>query len=146
MTTNRTIPSGQPGDVPRGNPTLINPNDKKENQRALRRENESAQIIATAGYNIEQNPTPPLGSRKKPDYLIEGRIFDCYAPETANAYNIVRSIAHKVGTGQTNRIILNLDDSAVSIEQIRNQLTSTVIPGLEEIFIIKDDKVFPFFP
>jgi hypothetical protein len=58
----------------------------------------------------------------------------------------VDTIAVKVGKGQTNRIILNLDDSTVSIEKIRNQLTSTVIPGLEEIFIIKNNQLFPFFP
>lgn len=140
------MPSGQPGDVPRGDPAVINPNDDEATQRSLRRENESAAIIARAGYNIEQNPTPPVGSSNKPDYLIEGRIFDCYAPETVNAYNIVDTIAVKVGKKQTNRIILNLDDSTVSIEKIRNQLTSTVIPGLEEILIIKNNEIFPFFP
>jgi hypothetical protein len=146
MTTNRTMPSGQPGGVPSGPLALSRPNDDEPTKRGLLRENESAKIIASAGYKIEQKPTPPLGSGKNPDYLIEGRIFDCYAPETANAYNIVDTIAVKVGKGQTNRIILNLDDSTVSIEKIRNQLTSTVIPGLEEIFIIKNNQLFPFFP
>jgi hypothetical protein len=146
MTTNRTMPSGQPEDVPRGDPALINPNDDDVTKRSLLRENQSAEIIARAGYNIQQKPSPPLGSRKRPDYLIEGQIFDCYAPETANAYNIVDTIAGKVGRGQTNRIVLNLDDSAVSIEEIGKQLTCIAIPGLEEIFIIKNNQVFPFFP
>ncbi|SCL61551.1 hypothetical protein GA0070606_3461 [Micromonospora citrea] len=55
-------------------------------------ENEGADPIAALGYRIHQNPTKQeiaaarlrIGgggnSEKSPDYLIEGHVFDCYAP------------------------------------------------------------------
>jgi hypothetical protein len=47
----------------------------KERDRYFRKTNrQSAEIIARAGYNIQQKRSPPLGSRKRPDYLIEGQI------------------------------------------------------------------------
>jgi len=39
-----------------------------------------------------------------------------------------------------------LNDSKVTIEEMRKQLENHPIAGLKEIIIIKDGKVIPFFP
>jgi hypothetical protein len=84
-----TKPSGPEGGTPGGYPTQIRANDDGDTTRGKLRENESAIILARLGYNIEQNP--PVSEDKNPDYQIEGRIFDCYAPSTSNSYNMKRS-------------------------------------------------------
>jgi len=79
------------------------------------RENDSAVLLARAGYRVEQKPVVP--GRKEPDYRIEGRIFDNYAPSTSRARNIRRIERveiwdlirkDKVVAEQASRIILNL--------------------------------------
>ena len=142
--TNPTRPSGPEGGTPGGFPAIIRATDDAQTSRGLIRENESAIILARAGYNVEQKPT--VSGKENPDYKIEGRIFDCYAPSTAKVYNIVDTIASKVGKGQTDRIVLNLDDSKVSLEALRQQLTSNPIPNLLEIIIIKGETILEFFP
>jgi hypothetical protein len=81
--------------IPRGKRTIINYDDPDpDNIRALIRENEAADVLAKYGYVVEQNPTMP-GS-KNPDYLIEGKIFDCYSPrEGTSVRNIGSTIAKK---------------------------------------------------
>lgn len=139
-------PSGTPGGKPAGRRTPVDPNEAPENIRALTRENESADALANAGYRVEQNP-PTLPNGKNPDYVIEGQVFDNYAPSTSNARNIATLIERsKVATGQADRIVLNLDDSAVSLDALRKQMTDYPIPGLKEMIIVKDGTVIPFFP
>lgn len=150
-----TKPSGQ-GELT-GRPERIDPNDKDPaNIRALTRQNESAVTLKNAGYKVEQGPTitaedlqqnPGLKPTKNPDYRIEGEIFDAYSPSTSNARNIASVIENtKVATGQANRIVLNLDDSKVTMEAMRKQLEDYPIPGLKEMIIVKDGQVIPFFP
>jgi hypothetical protein len=139
-----TKPSGPEGGTPGGSPAIIRAADDAQTTRGLMRENESAIILARAGYNVEQKPAVP--GKENPDYKIEGRIFDCYAPSTAKVYNIVDTIAAKVGSGQADRIVLNLDDSKVSLEALRQQFISNPIPGLQEIIIIKEGIILEFFP
>jgi hypothetical protein len=143
---NHTQPSGQEGDVPTGNPTRIDPNDKDpDNIRALTTENESAVTLAREGYKVEQNPV--VEGSKNPDYKIEGRIFDCYAPSTSNARNIASHIEEfKVKSDQADRIVLNLDDSGVELNHLRNQLNNYPIQGLKEIIVLKNGEITPFFP
>jgi len=142
--TNLTRPSGLQGRTPGGFPAQIRANDDEETTRGKVRENESAIALARLGYNVEQNPS--VSGDKNPDYEIEGRVFDCYAPSTANSYNIVETIRNKVEKGQTSRIVLNLDDSNVSFTGLREQLLSNSISGLLEIIVIKSDSVIDFFP
>ncbi|MBE8614144.1 hypothetical protein CYG68_17350 [Morganella morganii] len=59
--------------------TKVTPQMTKENIRSLNRENESAKILSESGFNVEQNPT--VVGDKKPDYRINGGIFDNYAPK-----------------------------------------------------------------
>nr|WP_253944737.1 hypothetical protein [Paenibacillus sp. NEAU-GSW1] len=84
-------------------------------------------------------------TNKKPDYLIEGKIFDCYAPSKNTS---VRSIwsnikVGKVDAGQTDRIVLNLKDWSGNIEDLKKQFSDYPMDGLKEVIVItKDDSVF----
>ncbi len=140
----RTMPSGRGPLQPRGNPTIIRANMDDSTIRALKRENESAKLLAENGYDVYQNPGHING--KYPDLLLEGKVFDVYSPSSSNPRNIAAAIESKVLSGQTNRIVLNLDDSSVSIDALKVQLEQYPIKGLEEIIIIKNRKIIPFFP
>lgn len=144
----RTMPSGR-GKLD-GKPAEIDSvKMDAETIRSLTRENESAKLLAQNGYDVYQNP--PLeklksNNNKKPDLLVEGTVFDVYSPSSSNPRNIASSIENKIRSGQTDRIILNLDDSSVSIEALQEQFKTYPIEGLQEIIIIKDGKVILFFP
>lgn len=143
-----TQPSGDPDPnaEPDGRPTRVREQDDAETQRGHQRENESAATLARQGYDIEQNPTVP--GNKNPDYRIEGQIFDNYAPSGGNARNIATNIDDdKVTSGQADRIVLNLADSAVDLNAMRTQLRDWPINGLKEIIVIdKQGNVLHFYP
>lgn len=109
-----------------------------DNIRSLIRENESAETLAKNGYNVEQNPQVP--GNKRPDYKIEGKVFDCYSPQDGTSVrNIASGIQKKVEAGQTNRIVLNLDDwhgGGGNIDDLVNQLNDWPIKDLEEVIVI----------
>ncbi|WP_225727124.1 MULTISPECIES: hypothetical protein [unclassified Nocardia] len=144
-----TKPSGKadPNSIPSGRRTQIDPNERDPaNIRALTRENESADILSRGGYKVEQNPDVP-GTAKNPDYKIEGKIFDNYAPSTSNARNIASTIEEKVSSGQTERVVLNLADSNVDLAVMKAQLKDWPIQGLKEVLVIdKTGSIVPLFP
>jgi hypothetical protein len=127
----------------RGRPATSTPHDDAETVRGRERENESAQVLARFGYDIEQNPKLP--GDKRPDYLIEGRVFDHMAPETPRARNIWGRAGQKVKEGQASRIVINLDDSRVRVDELREQFRWP-IPGLEEVLVIRRGDVRRLFP
>lgn len=143
----RTLPSHLPSSsaVPRGTKAKIRPKDDLAKQRALTRENEAAGIIAKEGYDIEQNPTI-AGVLKKPDYKIEGKIFDCYAPTRNNPRAIWSSIRDKIEEEQTQRVVLNLDDSDADTKALFKQFSEYPISNLEEVIIVKRGSVFHLLP
>ncbi|RZJ58263.1 MAG: hypothetical protein EOO55_01275 [Hymenobacter sp.] len=119
--------------------------DEPENQQALRRENESAVLLAQAGYRVAQNPTV-AGTTRNPDYLIENRVFDCYAPTNSKPRAIATTLEGKIKKGQAQRFILNLEDSSVDITALQQQFTQYPVAGLQEVIIIKHQQVIPFIP
>lgn len=137
-----TKPTGKLGGAPSGPRTQVV--GSNETKRALRRENESADILADKGYKVDQNP-PTRPNGKNPDYKIEGKYFDNYAPSTSNVDKIRNTISDKV-KGQANKIVLNLDDTPVSLDAIRQRLQSKPVENLEEILVIKDGNIIEFFP
>jgi|GEM_PF-4267850 len=144
-----TRPTGIFSGKPEGPRTTMKPNDDVGNKRGLRRENESADRLAGAGYRVYQNPkdtgllTPRmqkklgLDATKKPDYLIEGRVFDNYAPTANQARGFWEGIVAKVGERQAHRIVLNLADTQVSYREIRQYLQANPIPGLKEMIVVE---------
>ena len=132
---------------PRGSKTKISDNMNEENIRSLTRENEAAEILAKKGYDIEQNPMIS-GTTRNPDYIIEGKIFDCYSP-TANksVRGVWSTIYEKVITkGQTNRVVLNLGDWTGNVSDLIIQLKNYRIEGLEEVIVVIGDDVTSIFP
>jgi hypothetical protein len=144
-----TRPSIEPSPTnrPRGRPQRINPRDDEATRRSLQRENDSADVLARHGYDLEHQPHLPEVAPRKPDYLIEGRIFDNYAPGRAGVRNIWSEVYGKVvDKQQADRIILNLTDSRVTMDALRRQFADWPIEGLKEIIIVKGETVIPFFP
>ncbi|MFC7533857.1 hypothetical protein [Actinoplanes sp. GCM10030250] len=140
-----TAPSSppDPGRVPRGKRTEAHPTKIRE--RGLRRENEAADALARHGFDVEQNP-PGKSNGKNPDYRIEGRYFDCYAPETTSVDKIRRKMSEKASEDQANRLVINLEDTPCTLEEIADMLERKPIAKLEEVLVVKDDQVIPFYP
>ncbi|MCL2779878.1 MAG: hypothetical protein FWD73_17945, partial [Polyangiaceae bacterium] len=137
--------SPDPNAVPRGHKTQIGPKEDPDVKRSLTRENEAADTLAKNGYDIEQNPQVP--GTKKPDYRIEGKIFDCYAPDTGtDVLNVYSKVAKKVHKSQADRIVLNLDDWGGHVENMRKQLVDYPIDGLKEVKIVKNGSVVDLYP
>lgn len=128
-----------------GNPTKINPDDAPENIRALTRENESAQTLSSK-YDVEQNPKGDFGG-KNPDYKIDGEVYDCYSPSSSSPRNISSNISDsKIATGQTTNVVINLDDSPVSMAQMSEQLKNYPIEGMENAIGIKNGEIVKLYP
>jgi len=141
----RTTPSGQKGGNPGGKRTKIEKNADPEEVRSLTRENEAADKLANEGYKVEQNPLSQ--GKKNPDYRIEGEIFDCYSPKSSNARHIIDTVDGKVGTGQADRIVLNLTDSDVAVEALQRELSQSPVGNLKELMVLtKDGKIVHLFP
>jgi hypothetical protein len=142
-----TAPSRKPDPdaMPGGTKTRIPPNDTPKNIRAYGRENESAEVLAKNGYEVEQNPAVP-GTGRKPDYRVEGKIFDNYAPTSDSPRNIWTEVARKVARGQANRIILNLNDSNVALATLTRQFADWPIAGLEQVLVIHGRQVTQIWP
>jgi hypothetical protein len=128
---------------PRGTRTAAHPT--KSRDRGKRRENESAEALAQHGYHVEQNP-PPRPNGREPDYLVEGRYADCYAPNTGDLDNIRDQISKKVKGGQADRIVLNLDDYPGDTGDVAGVLRRKPIGGLKEVIVVRRGTVTPFFP
>jgi hypothetical protein len=140
-----TRPSGDPGDpTPRGRPQEVRPQDNGQTRRILTRANESAGHLAAHGYVIEQQPGARAAAGNDPDYLIEGRVFDHYAPSTERARTIWSVAQDLVEEGQATRIILNLDDSAVDLDALRRQFVDRPVSGLDEVIVLRDGVFVPF--
>lgn len=144
LLTHRT---GQPGGSPSGHPKHIEPHEDAEVRRSLEMENSGAVVLADRGYQIQQNPTKAEVARarldagdvgdpnKDPDYLLEGRVFDCYAPvkPTKAARGIWTQAKNKVDEGQTQRVVVNLEDWRGDMSALRKQFADWPIQGLKEV-------------
>jgi SPP1 gp7 family putative phage head morphogenesis protein len=120
-----------------GEPTPISPSDDDATRRAIRRENESAQILAGGGLDVVQNPV--VAGPKKPDYLINGEVYDHYAPSTDNVRSIWGVVKEKVAKGQASNIVIGLQDSGADEAALRRQFADWPIEGLGEVLIVRPD-------
>lgn len=132
----RTKPSRTPDPdaTPRGKPESLSKNDDAETVRAKGREVHSADTLAKAGYDVEQTPGTING--KNPDFRIEGKVFDNYAPTAKNPRSIWSAVQKKVDSGQTERVVLNLGDSDADLGALRSQFQSWPMNGLKEVMVI----------
>ena len=150
LLTRRT---GLTGGSPRGPRTRIEPGEDAEVRRSLEMENAAAAVFAGRGYHIQQNPTKEEVAQarrvagdvgdpgKDPDYLLEGRVFDCYSPvKPDKAVRGIWSEAEtKINDGQTQRVVVNLEDWRGDMSALRRQFADWPIPGLKEVKVITRD-------
>ena len=151
-------PSSKPNEAnkPLGEAERIATNADARQVRGITRQNEAAEVLAKNGYKVEQKPqltqtdrmsNPWLKAEKKPDFKVEGEIFDVYAPDKPTSADGIRSgIQDKVQKGQTRRVVLNLDDSAVNLKDLKKLILEQPVLELEQIIIVKDGRVVKFFP
>jgi hypothetical protein len=147
-----TVRTGAPGGSPHGHPTRIPRKADDSVKRSLARENSGAAAIAASGYEIKQNPSPDEVARaraesgdagrptSRPDYLIEGRIFDCYSPDDGKPIRGIWSeTADKVENAQTQRVVVNLEGWSGDLAGLRRQFQEWPIEGLKEVKVITRD-------
>jgi hypothetical protein len=141
-----TEAAGAPGGRPTGPPTRIGPKEDAETKRSLYRENTGAEALADQSFQVQQNPskaeitqarlnTGDTGSAESdPDYLVEGRVFDCYSPSPVKKVRGVWSeVWVKVVTRrQTQRVVINMGDWPGDLSALRKQFADWPIPGLKE--------------
>jgi len=156
ITPRRTWPSRPPDKnaQPRGRPERPAANDTSEKIRGLKRQEEAAQKLAEYGFDVER--LSPRASKTpgtpNPDFKIEGRIFDHYAPTSSRARNIWSSIRdEKIRPGakppQANRIVLNLADSEASLPELQRQFAEHPVPDLEEVILLtREGEIIHFYP
>lgn len=109
--------------------------------------------MARSGYRIEQNPkvldSDGIDSKRDPDFRIEGRIFDCYAPtENKGIRGIWSEVQEKVVIKQqTKNVVINLTKWSGDDSALLKQFKEWEIQGLEEVIAIKKDgKIISVFP
>ncbi|WP_445299457.1 MULTISPECIES: CdiA C-terminal domain-containing protein [unclassified Microcoleus] len=93
---------------------------------------------------MEQNPI--VSGSRNPDYKIEGRVFDCYAPTTSTPAKMISRLKEKNFQEQADRFVLNLDDTQASLADIQAQLNRYPSPKLQEIIVVRGGIILHFFP
>ncbi|MEH0971315.1 hypothetical protein V6U77_09305 [Micromonospora sp. CPCC 205546] len=127
----------------------MSPKERPKERRSLELENEAADTIAHKGYQVHQNPSKQeiAGARVKtgdvvdpgraPDYLVEGLVFDCYAPtSSAPTRSVWSAVVKKVERQQTQRVVLNLQDWRGDFTALRKQFDDWPVPALKELVAV----------
>jgi hypothetical protein len=143
-------PTGIVNGSPTGRRTRIPPKEDYKERRSLELENACADVVAGKGYRVHQNPTrlevaharrstgDTGDPKKEPDYLIEGHVFDCYAPTSSVGVRAVwTAVSAKVKRGQTQRVILNLEDWRGDFAALQKQFADWPIEGLRELVAVR---------
>lgn len=110
------------------------------------RQEESAVVLAERGYKIRHRQQSDLLGVKNPDYEIEGKIFDHYAPTSNNPDQIRKTLAKKFKKGQTCRAVVNLDGSPFTAAEVRQQLLARPVRGMQEVITIRLGEVEHIYP
>jgi hypothetical protein len=76
----------------------------------------------------------------KPDYLVEGRVFDCYSPgPTIAVRNVKTNVMEKVRLGQTERVVVNIADWGGGLSDLMEEFGQWPAVGLKELLVIQRD-------
>jgi hypothetical protein len=138
-----TLPSHAPDPAasPTGRLDTSSPDPAK--QRALELQAEAALLLARAGYEVDHSGAETAGA----DYTVEGRPFECYAPQSASVNQIWDEAKHKVTEGQANRLVIHVDRTTVDVAALREVFSQYPIRGLRELVVItKDRTIVPLWP
>ncbi|MFD0518130.1 CdiA C-terminal domain-containing protein [Paractinoplanes durhamensis] len=121
-------------------------------RRSLELENEGAVTLAAQGYRVHRNPSLAEAVRARqatgdvgrpesePDYLVEGRVFDCSAPGAGTSVrNVWSGVRKKVRKRQAQRVVVHLGDWDGDIAELRQQFDDWPIADLKEVKAILPD-------
>ncbi|HDU8494612.1 TPA: hypothetical protein RG419_001219 [Morganella morganii] len=59
-----------------------------------------------------------------------------YAPKSGSVRNIHSEIKHKVTSGQTTNVVINMSDTKISVPELQQQLTKWPVMGLDKVIIV----------
>ncbi|OMF19782.1 hypothetical protein BK132_35300 [Paenibacillus sp. FSL H8-0259] len=123
----------------------------------IKKQNETADVLAVNAYDIEMLDEIDGGNGhgivegSNPDFLIEGNVFDCYAPKPdGKIQSIIKEIAGKTKK-QSGRIVLNLDNFPnEKVTEIIETILRKANPDgdlkrLEELILVKNGKITRVF-
>ncbi|MFG1780575.1 hypothetical protein ACGFIG_29610 [Micromonospora sp. NPDC049048] len=129
--------------------------ERPTERRSLELENETADTLAYKGYRVHQNPTKQevataklnagdvVDPERSPDYVVEGLVFDCYAPgPTTSVRAIGSAVTRKVADAQTQRVVVNLQDWRGDLAALRKQFDDWPVPALKELVVITRNGTF----
>lgn len=143
---NHTPPTGSTGGKPGGIMEALEPRNPRK-LRAQIRQAESADLMAKRGYRIEHNPQVSTPGVRNPDYLLEGKLTDHYAPTAPTSTEVYDGIVNKaVVKKQAPRIIVNLADCPVSVQELQKELLRRPIDSLEEVITIQAGEIEHIYP
>ena len=123
---------------------------------SIKLQNETADLFASEGYHVEMLDTVEGGNgfgikkEKNPDYLIEEKVFDCYAPDKdVKIKNIITKMRKKTQE-QASNIVLNLERYEGDMEELlavikRKANAEGDLKHLQELWIVKDNKLIYAF-
>ena len=152
----RTLPTGAKGGEPTGEVKAMPskpanyetmPGRQKaafqDNKRAIGRENETARVLARDGYTVHQPKDGEIGAdvlranrlngEKNPDLIVEGKVFDVYAPKSSDVTHIADKTLDKAKDLQTQRVVVNLSDTKVTRAQLEAELQGRNLGKLIEV-------------
>ncbi|AUO06248.1 hypothetical protein C0638_06715 [Paenibacillus sp. lzh-N1] len=145
-----TEPSLPKGSKPKGNYGA-------GDSHGIKKQNETADFLADKGYDIKMLDEIDGGNGygikegSNPDFLIEGKVFDCYAPKPdGKVQSIIKEIAGKT-KNQSGRIVLNLDNfpdekiSEITGTILRKANPNGDLKRLEELISVKDGTITKVF-
>jgi hypothetical protein len=140
-----TRPTGPLGAKPGGKMEPLEPKDP-DKYRAQLRQLDSANLLAARGYRIDHRQQSQLPGVKNPDFTIEGKPFDNYAPSSGDLDHLRTKLQKKVKSGQTRRVVVNLDDSPVRAAELQQRLLSRPVRDLEEVITIRRGEIEHIYP
>lgn len=130
--------------VVEGRPEAVHSQARATQQADIAAQNRSAELLARRGFAVEHNRAP-LANGKEPDFILGVRphrqVWDHYNARAPTAWKVRQAISAKVKAGQTNRVVVRLDDSPVSARELIDLLEQRPKQGLEELIIVEGDQL-----
>jgi Contact-dependent growth inhibition CdiA C-terminal domain len=141
------VPSRRPSPEYRaeGDPEDVGPRAPAHVQESIRIQNRTADVLASAGYRVRH--LRRVHGSPSPDYDIEGRAFDCYAPERNTPLDTIRTrLKSKMNQKQAYRFVVNLDRTQHSAEDLRTYFAGRASNRMQELIVIKDGVISRIWP
>ncbi|MET0388926.1 MAG: hypothetical protein ABW321_23335, partial [Polyangiales bacterium] len=146
--------SGSPGSaspLPRGNPDPnarargareTDPRATRQKQEDLDAQNDDADNLARAGYDIANNDQGLRNEHgREPDYIIDGEFADHAHIRSGNVEQARKAIRGKVPTQATRIVVRIHPDSGLTVADIEAILRRKPIPELDEVIFVENGVV-----